>query len=156
MQATYVYATRLLYPFRIRSHKSGTPSTLTVTRPPLFQRVPPWWARWTVGLLACDIFMTCVHLNISASSYLILREKRLHNRPDVEPLVSPRLRLGKCSSENQRRITIDSGQSYSASQLPTPSPMHGSSWIRCWSRSRTSRCSNPLHSNIYHPSACAE
>ncbi|KAF8220575.1 hypothetical protein L208DRAFT_1539037 [Tricholoma matsutake] len=28
------------------------------TRPPLFQRVPPWWARWSLGLIACDIFMT--------------------------------------------------------------------------------------------------
>ena len=44
--------------------KSSIHSLLTKTSPPLFQRVPPWWARWTLGLVACDIFLTFVHLDI--------------------------------------------------------------------------------------------
>lgn len=55
MHATYA---RLLHVFRPRSPKPGTYYTLIETRPPLFQRVPPWWARWSLGLIACDIFMT--------------------------------------------------------------------------------------------------
>ena len=41
-------------------------STSSLTKAPVFQRVPPWWAQWTLGLIACDIFMTFVHFNISA------------------------------------------------------------------------------------------
>ncbi|KAF9460726.1 hypothetical protein BDZ94DRAFT_1222620 [Collybia nuda] len=38
---------------------SGIPSTLVnLQNAPLFQRLPPWWARWTLALIACDIFMT--------------------------------------------------------------------------------------------------
>lgn len=46
----------------LRSSKTGIPSVAVSTRPPLYQRVPPWWAQWTLGLIACDIFMTCVLL----------------------------------------------------------------------------------------------
>lgn len=38
----------------------GAPTRLVTTKLPLFQRQTPWWARWTWGLIACDLFMTLV------------------------------------------------------------------------------------------------
>lgn len=47
--------------FKLRTIKSGTPSKLVDTQArPVYQRVPPWWARWAVALVACDVFTTCV------------------------------------------------------------------------------------------------
>ncbi|KAG6861698.1 hypothetical protein C0995_013267 [Termitomyces sp. Mi166 len=43
--------------FRQRS-ATEAPIRLVATKPPLFQRQTPWWARWTWGLIACDLFMT--------------------------------------------------------------------------------------------------
>ncbi|KDQ28290.1 hypothetical protein PLEOSDRAFT_1040869 [Pleurotus ostreatus PC15] len=33
-------------------------SIIKLDRPPLFSKVPPWWARWTYALIACDLFVT--------------------------------------------------------------------------------------------------
>ncbi|KAM6502825.1 hypothetical protein JOM56_002802 [Amanita muscaria] len=38
--------------------RSGEPSKYVDTTAPVFQRIPPWWARWTWALIACDLFMT--------------------------------------------------------------------------------------------------
>ena len=48
--------------FNFRSIRSGSPSKIVNTQAiPIFQRTPPWWAQWALGLVACDLFMTCVH-----------------------------------------------------------------------------------------------
>ncbi|KAK2467404.1 hypothetical protein APHAL10511_000639 [Amanita phalloides] len=45
--------------FNLRSIRSGIPSKLLDTKTiPVFQRTPPWWARWTLALVACDLFMS--------------------------------------------------------------------------------------------------
>ncbi|KAL4254016.1 hypothetical protein AB1N83_012831 [Pleurotus pulmonarius] len=33
-------------------------SVIKLDRPPLFSKAPPWWARWTYALIACDLFVT--------------------------------------------------------------------------------------------------
>ncbi|KAF9487514.1 hypothetical protein BDN71DRAFT_1458425 [Pleurotus eryngii] len=33
-------------------------SIIKLDRPPLFSKAPPWWARWTYALIACDLFVT--------------------------------------------------------------------------------------------------
>ena len=48
--------------FNFRSIRSGSPSKIVNTQAiPIFQRTSPWWAQWALGLVACDLFMTCVH-----------------------------------------------------------------------------------------------
>lgn len=62
MQSVVNRTSRLSQIFRLRGATSGVPSKLVnLENPPLFQRLPPWWARWTMALIACDIFMTFVN-----------------------------------------------------------------------------------------------
>ncbi|PFH46580.1 hypothetical protein AMATHDRAFT_154495 [Amanita thiersii Skay4041] len=43
----------------LRGSWSGVPSKyVDGAQTPLFLRIPPWWARWTWALVACDLFMT--------------------------------------------------------------------------------------------------
>ncbi|KAF8648519.1 hypothetical protein AX16_006225 [Volvariella volvacea WC 439] len=44
--------------FSRAQHTSTTAAAESELKAPLFRRVPPWWARWTWALIACDIFMT--------------------------------------------------------------------------------------------------
>ncbi|TFK74683.1 hypothetical protein BDN72DRAFT_812623 [Pluteus cervinus] len=41
---------------------------------PLFQRVPPWWARWTWALIACDIFLTGSAIELTWNNWYKLVE----------------------------------------------------------------------------------
>ncbi|KAF8627770.1 hypothetical protein AX17_006135 [Amanita inopinata Kibby_2008] len=42
----------------LRSSRMGIPSKFVDMKSmPVFQRIPPWWARWTWALIACDLFM---------------------------------------------------------------------------------------------------
>ncbi|KAG5636942.1 hypothetical protein H0H81_006338 [Sphagnurus paluster] len=41
-----------------RARNGGAIPKQIEAQAPLFHRHPPWWARWTWGLIACDFFMT--------------------------------------------------------------------------------------------------
>ncbi|KAF8622948.1 hypothetical protein AX15_006623 [Amanita polypyramis BW_CC] len=67
MQAVVVPRTSLFARFlSLRTIKSGVPSKFVNTQSiPVFQRIPPWWARWTWALIACDMFMTCSAIDLT-------------------------------------------------------------------------------------------
>jgi len=65
MQSVLRYVKGIPDLLRLRNNTSRLPlgiATSPTTRAPLYQRIPPWWARWTYALIACDIFMTFVDI----------------------------------------------------------------------------------------------
>ncbi|KAF8070385.1 hypothetical protein FPV67DRAFT_1017169 [Lyophyllum atratum] len=73
MQSVLTRTSRFTQLFRLRSAQSGAPSTLVATTPPLYQRHPPWWARWTWGLIACDIFLTGSAIELTYNHWSTLK-----------------------------------------------------------------------------------
>ncbi|KAF8891862.1 hypothetical protein BD779DRAFT_1513548 [Infundibulicybe gibba] len=80
---------RIPHLLRLRTSKTGTSSTVdqgSLTAP-LFQRIPPWWARWTWGLIACDIFLTssAIELTWNHWSTLVSDLERVSPKPADAP-----------------------------------------------------------------------
>ncbi|KAL0955738.1 hypothetical protein HGRIS_001954 [Hohenbuehelia grisea] len=43
---------------------------------PLFQKIPPWWARWALPLVVCDIFMTASSAELAWNHWTKLEEPK--------------------------------------------------------------------------------
>ncbi|KAJ8495037.1 hypothetical protein ONZ45_g13028 [Pleurotus djamor] len=92
---------------RVLSRKSVP--VISLDRPPLFTRVPPWWARWALALVACDIFMTASAIDLTWNRWTELtgdlgkiaekNQKAIKDSPSTEEAYVPRpswQRIGLC------------------------------------------------------------